>query len=253
MSGIQFVPRFLFGRIAAPTDLVEQGFSAVLIAAGAGIAKDLGIAGENAGGVMTADDLLKAVNQRLEDPALWLGRKVVIVGENSSAFACARIAVRAGSETTVVVRGPEAHIKALPMFVRHAVEEGVKIKAFTQPVKVVAGDDGCVRALGCRYLDYRMDAAGRMVLTQDGASEFMLEADTLITAAGWEANTLFLRDIPGLSFNANGSICTKSEFAETPLTGVFAAGAVVEPEMSLTDAMLSGMRAAHEIEKYLSA
>jgi glutamate synthase (NADPH/NADH) small chain len=143
-------------------------------------------------------------------------------------------------------------VKADPVFVRHAIEEGVKLKAFTNPVTVLTGADGCVTGLGCRYLDYRMDTKGRMVLVEDETAEFILPADTLITAAGWESNTLFLRDINGLEFNADGSLRTKSELAETSLRGVFAAGGVIEPEMSLTDAMLSGTRAAAEIDKYLS-
>ena len=120
------------------------------------------------------------------------------------------------------------------------------------PVEVLKGPDGCVSGLACRYLDYRMDTKGRMVLVEDETAGFSLEADTIVTAAGWEANTLFLRDIPGLEFNADGSLRTKPEHAETGVRGVFAAGGVVEPEMSLTDAMLSGTRAAQEIEKYLN-
>ncbi len=251
-AGVEFVTDFLFGRTATPADLFEEGFGAVLIATGIGVAKALDIPGENAGGMMTADDLLKAVNWRREDPRLWLGPKVVIVGDAGPAFSCARIARRVGRDVTVVVRGPETHVKANPMFVRHGIEEGVKLKAFTNPVAVLTGSDGCVTGLGCRYLDYRMDTKGRMVLVEDETAEFTLEANTLITAAGWESDTLFLRDIPGLEFNADGSLRTRSELAETSLRGVFAAGGVIEPEMSLTDAMLSGTRAAHEIDKYLS-
>ncbi len=251
-TGIEFVTDFIFGRAATPADLLEQGFGAVLIATGVGVTKSLGIDGESAGGVMSGDDFLKSVNWRREDPRSWLGSKVVVVGDQGPAFSCARIARRVGRDVTVVVRGPETHVRANPMFVRHAIEEGVKLKAFTNPVKILTGPDGCVTGLGCRYLDYRMDSKGRMVLVEDDTAEFTLEADTLINVAGWDANTLFLRDIPGLEFNEDASLRTKSEFAETSLRGVFAAGGVVEPEMSLTDAMLSGVRAAQEIEKYLS-
>jgi glutamate synthase (NADPH/NADH) small chain len=250
--GIEFVTDFIFGRSATPGDLFEEGFGAVLIATGIGVAKTLEIPGENAGGVMTADDFLKAVNWRHEDPRLWLGPKVVVIGDEDSAFSCARMARRVGRDVTVVVRGPETHVKANSMFVRHGIEEGVKLKAFTNPVEILTGSNGCAAGVSCRYLDYRMDTKGRMVLVEDEAAAFTLEADTVITVAGWEANTLFLRDIPGLEFNADGSIRTKSEFAETSLKGVFAAGGVVEPGMSLTDAMLSGTRAAHEIDKYLN-
>ena len=251
-AGITFVPNFLFGRIAAPSGLFEQGFGAVLLAVGAGVSRGLGIDGEGLGGVIMSEELFRAVNGRGEDPALWLGPKVVVVGEGGPAFSAARLAVRAGSEATVVVRGPETHVRALPMFVRHAVEEGVRIKAFTKPVRVAADAQGCVSGLACRYLDYRMDVNGRMVLTEDEGSEFVLEAKSLVVAIGGDPATLFLRDIPGLAFNPDGSLRTKPETAETFLAGVFAGGAAVEPEMALTDVMLSGVRAAQEIEKYLA-
>lgn len=250
--GITLVPGFLFGRIAAPAELLEQGFGAVLLAVGAGVGRSLGIDGEAAGGVIASEELFRAVNARGEDPALWLGRKVVVVGEGGPAFSCARLAVRAGCEATVVVRGPETHVRALPMFVRHAVEEGVRVKAFTKPVSIATDAQGCVSGLACRYLDYRMDSKGRMGLTEDEASPFFLEAATVVVAIGGDPATLFLRDIPGLEFNPDGSLRTRPERAETFLAGVFAAGAAVEPQMSLTDAMLSGIRAAQEIDKYLA-
>jgi glutamate synthase (NADPH/NADH) small chain len=248
-AGVTLVTDFLFGRKAAPADLLEEGFSAVLLATGVGVVAPLAIPQEDAGGIMTADDLLKAVNFRGEDPRAWLGRRVIVVGDTGPAFTCARIARRTGADATVVVPGPETYIKADEMFMRHALEEGVKIKAFTKPVKVLTGGNGCVTGLGCRYLDYRMDTAGRMVLVEDETAGFELEADTVINATDWEANTLFLRDIRGLEFNEDGTVCTKPEFAETSLANVFAAGGVVEPEMSLTDAMLSGLRAAQEIDE----
>lgn len=249
LAGVEFVTHFLFGRMASAQDLIEQGFAAVLVATGVGVCRAMGIVDENAGGVITADEFLKAINWRGEDPGLWLGRKVLVIGESGPAFACARIAIRVERDVTVVIRGPETHVKALPMFVRHAVEEGVKCKAFTKPAKIMVGNNGCVKALGCSYLDYRMDQKGRMVLTEDDSAEFTLEADTVINATGWDSNTLFLRDISGFEFNADGSLRTRSECAETMLAGVFAAGGVVEPEMSLTDAMLSGIRAAREIDE----
>ena len=252
-AGIDFVTDFLFGRMALPSELLEQGFGAVLVAAGVSSAQPLGISGEGGGGIITADDFLKAVNWRGEDPELWLGRKVLVVGEIGPAFTAARTAIRAGRKVTVVIRGPETHVQASPMFVRHAVEEGVQLKAFTKPVRVLSGPDGCVNGLVCRYLDYRMDTHGRMVMVEDEAGEFTLDAGTLITAGGWEADTLFLRDIPGLEFNPGGSIRTKPESAATALPGIFAAGGVIEPEMSLTDASLSGIRAAQEIDRYLNA
>ncbi|MFH0754401.1 MAG: FAD-dependent oxidoreductase [Candidatus Omnitrophota bacterium] len=251
-AGVHFVTNFLFGRVATALELLEQGFGAVLVATGAGRTSWLGIEGENAGGSISASEFLKAVHARHEDIHLWLGPKVIVVGENDAAFSCARMAVRARRQVTVVVRGPETHIKANPMFVRHAIEEGVRIKAFTRPVKMSVGLSGCVSGLVCRYLDYRMDGKGRLVMTEDETAEFTLEADTVVLSVGWEPDTLFLRDMPGLEFNDNGTLRTKPEMAETGVNGVFAAGGVVEPEMSLTDVMLSGSRAADEIDRYLN-
>lgn len=252
-AGVHFETNFLFGRLATAQELLEQGFGAVLIATGAGRSTLLGIEGEGAGGCFGADEFLKAVNGRQESADSCLGDRVLVVGENDAVFSCARMAVRAGRQAMVVVRGPETHIQANPMFVRHAIEEGVKVKAFTRPVKVVVGLSGCVSGLVCRYLDYRMDGKGRLVMMEDDTAEFTLEADTVIAATGWEADTLFLRDIPGFEFNSDGSLRTKPELAETRVPGVFAAGNVVESGMTLTDAMLSGTRAADEIDRYLNA
>ena len=252
LAGITFITDFLFGRTDSPKGMLEQGFGAVLLTAGVSSAKPLGIPKEGAGGVIPADVVLKAVNWRGEDPELWLGAKVVVVGEIEPAFAAARTAIRMERKVTVVIRGPETHIQANPAFVRHAVEEGVQLKAFSKPRRILTGPNGCVNGLVCCYLDYRMDVNGRMVMVEDDAGEFTLDADTLITAGGWEADTFFLRDVPGLEFNSDGSLRTKPESAGTSLPGVFAAGGVVEPEMAMTDTILSGIRAAQEIDRYLN-
>ncbi len=247
----------VFGRNITLAGLKDAGFKAVILATGAGVSTPLDISGGSVAGVFGASDLLRAWREsRLEGDAMNAffpaGKKIVVAGGGLAGLHIARIGVRLGREVLVVLSGSDADMKADAWLVREAAEEGIKFKTFMRPEKIQEDALGCFKALVCRPVDYRVDKEGRLSVVADDETEITFEADTLIVAAGNEANTLFYRTQPGLTFKEDGSLLLKADSTSTELRGVFAAGAVIDPLSGLLEAMVSGKRAAVEADHYLS-
>lgn len=254
--GVEFCPNVLAGRDIMPAELFDRGFAAVILACGAGLARMLGIPGEEAAGVRTVEDLLKARHWMKAGVEPYttpfdIGRKVVVAGSGEKAFDSARVLVRLARQVTVVVSGSESHAGVSEAMIREATEEGVQLSTFSRPRKVLKDAGGQVKGLVCDRLDYRIDTRGRLNVVADSGGEFTLEADTLITCAGNEPDTLFLRKIPGISVGADGSLAMKPGTWETTVSGVFACGHLVSPAAGLLEVMVSSKRLVAHIERFL--
>jgi glutamate synthase (NADPH/NADH) small chain len=254
--GIAFMPNTILGRNMSVQELFDQGFAAVVLATGAGVARSLGIPGEKAAGVMPAGDFLKCWREaRLgalpQDIDVPVGKKVLVAGPGAAGVHAARVLLRKGHDVTVIVNGPESELKADASGVREAVEEGVKFKTFMRPGKIVEDHTGSVKGLVCRPIDYRIDLAGKLSLVADTDTDVLFEADTVLVAAGGSPDTLFYADTPRLMRTQDGAVIMDRANAATSVEGVFAAGAVTDPSMGLAEAMVSGKNAAFNVDRFL--
>jgi heterodisulfide reductase subunit A-like polyferredoxin len=222
--------------------LKKSGYSAIFVATGAHKSNAVTLPGGDAAGVMYGLDFLCRVNL---GERVAVGNKVVVVGGGNVAMDAARAALRMGAASvTVVYRRGRTEMPALAEEIEQAVEEGVKIELLTNPVKVIAGDNGRVRGVECvRTMLGEPDASGRKnFLTVDG-SNFVIEADSFILAIGQSA------DLEGVPL-VNGKIAADEALA-TAIPGVFAGGDVVLGPASLVEAMAHGHRAAEAIHAHL--
>ena len=122
--------------------LTEEGFSAVFVGSGAGLPKFMGIPGENANGVFSANEyltrnnLMKAFTDDHDTP-IAAGKKVAVVGGGNVAMDAARTALRLGAEVYIVYRRGEEELPARVEEVHHAKEEGVIFKLLTNPKEIL--------------------------------------------------------------------------------------------------------------------
>ena len=256
-EGVKFELNTLFPRALSMENLFDEGgFSAVLLATGASISEPMGIPDENAAGVMPAANMLLWIRamragQGAYTTPQFLGSKVAVLGQNEMAFDAARTAVRLGKKVVLVIAGAESDIRVPADMARLAAEEGVQFKTFAVPESIKIDRVGCVKALVCRHLDYRVDSSGRLTVAAED-SAFEVEADTVLIARGMRPNTLFLSEIQGLDFNLDGSVWVKPDSSFTSVRKIFAAGHVVRPEASLLEVLADARRAAFEIAAFLN-
>ena len=132
----------------------EEGFDAVFIGSGAGLPKFMGIPGEQANGVFSANEfltrnnLMKAFREDYDTP-IYHGQKVAVVGGGNVAMDAARTALRLGAETHIIYRRSEAELPARVEEVHHAKEEGINFHLLTNPTEILVDDNGWVKGIRC--------------------------------------------------------------------------------------------------------
>jgi homotetrameric NADPH-dependent glutamate synthase len=258
-SGVKFETNKVVGKtFTVPQLLEERGFDAVFIAAGAGAPSFLGIPGEYAGRVYSANEFLTRVNLMggdrfpYQDTPISLGKSVVVIGAGNTAMDCLRVSKRLGAPTVrCVYRRSEAEAPARVEELRHAKEEGIEFYFLHAPVEIKVNDQGEVFGMKVQKMELgEPDEKGRRRPVP--LDEFVdLECDTVIYALGTNANPIIGQSTPGLALNKWGYIVADEETQGTSLPGVFAGGDIVTGGATVILAMGAGRRAAKAIGAYL--
>ena len=256
--GVKIVTDAVIGRSLTIDDLFEnEGFSAVFIGSGAGLPRFMNIPGEQALGVFSANEyltrsnLMGAFSPDSRTP-IMRAKKAVIVGGGNVAMDAARTAKRLGAEVHVVYRRSEAELPARAEEVHHAKEEGIIFDLLTNPVEIVADENGWVKGCTCIRMELgEPDASGRRSPVPVEGSEFTIDCDAVIMSLGTSPNPLIKKTTAGLEVNKRGGIIV-NEAEMTSRDGVFAGGDAVTGAATVILAMGAGKAAAKGIDEYLS-
>ncbi len=255
--GVNFVTNAVIGRTLTVEELKAEGFEAVFLGTGAGLPNFMGIKGENAKGVFSANEyltrvnLMKAYEEGSETP-VFRAKKVAVVGGGNVAMDAARTARRLGAEVTVVYRRSRAELPARREEAEHAEEEGVRFRLLTGPKEILTDAEENVIGMKCVEMELgEPDGSGRRRPVDRAGSEFVLEADCVIMALGTSPNPLLKRTTAGLETGKRGEIVA-DENGKTSLEGVFAGGDAVTGSATVILAMGAGKRAAQAMDEYLN-
>lgn len=220
------------------TEQAEGGFDAVFIAIGAHLSKRVDIPARDAGKVVDAVSFLRDVAAGSRPV---LGRRVAVYGGGNTAMDAARVARRLGAqESMIVYRRTRAQMPAHAEEAADAEREGITMNWLRTITQV--DDDLTVEIM-------ELDEAGR----PKGTGRFeKLEADTVILALGQEADTAFLRTIPGLQFDGD-VVQVDPRTLMTDVPGIFAGGDAVPSERTVTIGVGHGKKAARSIDAWLNS
>ena len=256
--GVEIVTNAVIGKTFTIDNLMEkEGYSAVFIGSGAGLPNFMGIPGENANGVFSANEFLTRVNLMKAHKADYMtpvsvGKRCAVVGGGNVAMDSARTAARLGAETHIVYRRSEAELPARVEEVHHAKEEGVIMDVLVNPIEIVVDSTGAVEGMRCVRMELgEADQSGRRRPVEIKGSEFMMEVDSVIMAIGTKPNTLIPSTTEGLEINKWNCIATEEGSYRTSREGVYAGGDAVTGAATVILAMEAGKKAAAEIEVYL--
>ena len=257
--GVRFETNKVAGKTFTVAQLIgDMGYDAVFVGAGAGAPSFLGIPGEFAGQVFSANEFLTRVNLMggekfpYLDTPVGMGDSVVVIGAGNTAMDCLRVARRAGASTVrCVYRRSEAEAPARIEELRHAKEEGIDFFFLHTPVEIRVDGDGNVAGMRVQKMTLgEPDEKGRRKpLPLDEFVE--LDCDTVIYALGTTANPIVAKATPGLGLNKLGYIVADEATQATNLPGVFAGGDIVTGGATVILAMGAGRRAAKAIGRYL--
>ena len=236
----------------------RQGFDAVFIGSGAGLPRFMGIPGENANEVFSANEyltrsnLMKAFKDEYDTPIARF-KKVAIVGGGNVAMDAARTALRLGAETHIVYRRSEEELPARAEEVHHAKEEGIIFDLLTNPTEILTDDKGNVTGMKCIKMELgEPDASGRRKPVEIPGSEFVMELDAVIMSLGTSPNPLISSTTKGLDINKRKCIVAEEENGKTSKEGVYAGGDAVTGAATVILAMGAGKAGAKGIDEFLS-
>ncbi|NFO32186.1 NADPH-dependent glutamate synthase [Clostridium botulinum] len=257
--GVKIETNVIVGRTITIDELFEEeGFKAVFIGSGAGLPKFMGIEGENANGVCSANEFLTRVNLMKAavdgyDTPVRAGKKVAIVGGGNVAMDAARTALRLGAESHIVYRRGESELPARVEEVHHAKEEGVIFDVLTNPKEILVDENGWVKGMKCIKMELgEPDESGRRSPVEIAGSEFIIDVDTVIMSLGTSPNPLISSTTQGLEINKRRCIIAEDETGLTSKEGVYAGGDAVTGAATVILAMGAGKKAAQAIDEYLT-
>jgi glutamate synthase (NADPH) small chain len=258
--GVEIRCNFVVGKTASVAELFEEyGFDAVFVGTGAGLPYFMGIPGENAIGVYSANEFLTRVNLMKAfsfpdfDTPVAIGPRVAVVGSGNVAMDCLRTSMRLGAEQVVCLyRRTRAESPARLEELEHAEEEGIDFRWLTSPVAIHSNEDGLVT--GVRVIKMELgepDSSGRRRPVPVEGSEYDIELDTVVMGIGQGPNPLVTKSTEGLQLNRWGNIVVDEATMMTSIPGVFAGGDIVTGAATVILAMGAGKTAAAGIDRYL--
>ena len=258
--GVKIETNVIIGKSVTIDELMdEEGFEAVFIGSGAGLPMFMGIPGETAKGVFSANEyltrnnLMKAFREDYDTPIVH-GKKVAVVGGGNVAMDAARTALRLGAEVHIIYRRSEAELPARAEEVHHAKEDGIIFDLLTNPKEILVDENDSVAGIRCVRMELgEPDASGRRRPVEVPGSEFEIDVDTVIMSLGTSPNPLISSTTIGLDVNKRKCIIADEETGKTSKDGVFAGGDAVTGAATVILAMGAGKAAAKGIHEFLSA
>jgi NADH-quinone oxidoreductase subunit F len=231
-------------------DLLEEGYRAVFIAAGAQSSKRINIPGEEEGlvglhyGLQFLTDIRAGKDIKLKG-------KVVVLGGGNVAIDVARTALRVGAQDVqIFYRRTKEEMPAWEKDVDEALEEGVVINPMWAPKQIIH-QGGKVTGIEFVHSMTVFDEEGRSSLKLDEEVTQLVEADTIIISIGQAPDISFLSKDSQLERALWGSLVVNENSLATNIPGVFAGGDFTTGPSIVINAIALGRRAALAIDKHL--
>ncbi len=232
--GVEIRTGIRVGEDLTLSDIREQGYLSIIIAAGAQGNPVLDIPGEKLDGVRSGIKFLQDLN--LGNISSLEGRRVTILGGGNVAVDSARSALRLGAESvTIIYRRDREDMPAYSEEVAAAEEEGIKFIFRAGPHSI--SGDGRVRSIFYQPMEPGdLDSSGRRRPIPADAPPTELQTDMVIIATGQKIEADFLPPI------------IDKNTGRTEVAGIYAAGDCLSGPSSIIEAIAAGRRAAEAID-----
>ena len=228
---------------------IRRNYDAVYISIGSHNAKNLGIPGEYAKGVIPAVEILRGIG----DDAMpdFNGKVVLVIGGGNVAMDMARTAKRLGAaDVNIVYRRRRVDMTALPDEVEGAVAEGCSLISLMAPSRIETDKKGQVKALWVKpQIAGQTDSSGRPKPVDSSEEEIKLPCDIIISAIGQATDIEFFEEYGIPVFRGNIQAGRSSVIDDVP--GIYAGGDCVTGPSTVIKAIGAGKVAAANIDAYL--
>ena len=249
--GVRIRTNIPIGNAITLNELQEE-YNAVFVGTGAGLPKFMGIEGEDASGVFSANEILTRINLMggfREDSKTPVkhAKTAYVIGGGNVAMDAVRSLKRLGVDAHIMYRRGEEELPARKMEVHHAKEEGIEFNLLQNPVKILVDEQNNVT--GMEVVDMMLTEPGedgrRSVVEKEG-SNHIVECDMVVMALGTGPNHEALKQSP-IALTERNLIQVDEQGTRTSLDNVYAGGDAVTGAATVILAMEAGKKAAKEI------
>lgn len=255
--GVKIMTDMIIGKVLTVDEIIDMGFDAVFIGSGAGLPMFMGIEGESALGVYSANEFLTRINLMKAyideyDTPIKRMKNVAVIGGGNVAMDAARCAKRTGAKNVYVIyRRGEEEMPARREEVLHAKEEEIEFKFLCNPTRILTDENMRVNGIECIEMELgEPDNTGRRRPIAKEHSEFNIEVDAVIMALGTSPNPLITGSAKDIEVNKRGCIIV-DENMQTSKENVYSGGDAVSGAATVISAMGAGKRAAAAIVEKL--
>ncbi|SDH45207.1 glutamate synthase (NADPH/NADH) small chain [Pseudomonas benzenivorans] len=227
--------------------LLRQQFDAVFLAIGLAASKRLGLADEEAPGLLAATDYIRELRQAADLTQLPLAERCIVLGAGNTAIDMAVQMSKLGAcDVNLVYRRGFEEMGATGHEQDIAKANQVRLLTWAQPEAVLLDDQGRVRGMRfarTRQVDGRLQATGE---------SFELAADAIFKAIGQAFDAGALADPLSRELKREGERIWVDATLRTSIPGVYAGGDCTALGQDLTvQAVQHGKLAAEAIHSHL--
>ena len=256
--------------------LLEE-YDAVVLACGASNPRDIKVTGRDAKGIYFAVDFLKTTTRSLLNSNFAdgkyvsaKGKKVLVIGGGDTGNDCVGTSIRQGAvavtQLEMMPKLPETRAANNPwpewpkvLKTDYGQQEAIAKfghdpRIYETTVKeIVKNKDGQVCAAKCVKLAWEKDPeTGRMNMKEIPDSEYTIECDLILIAAGFLGTQKYVADAFGVKLNARTNVETAPGAHRTNVDKVYTCGDMHRGQSLVVWAIREGRDAAKEVDTFLN-
>ena len=274
-EGVEFKTNVNVGKDVKASELLKN-YDRVILACGASHPRDITVEGRDANGIYFAVDFLKSTTKSLLDNDLKdgtyisaKGKNVMVIGGGDTGNDCVGTSIRHGAKSVLQLemmpKLPDERTadNPWPQWPRvcktdYGQEEAIEVfghdpRVYQTTVKEFLKDkNGNVKGAILVQLSPEKDKkTGRMIMTPVAGSEYKVDVELVLIAAGFLGSESYVTKAFGVETNARTNVATQPNSFKTNVDRVFTAGDMHRGQSLVVWAIREGRDAAREVDESL--
>ena len=276
-EGVEFRLNCNVGKDVKPAALLKE-YDRILLACGASNPRDIKAPGRDAEGIYFAVDFLKSTTKALWANDMKLkdgtyisakGKNVIVIGGGDTGNDCVGTSIRHGAKSVLQLemmpKAPDERAENNPWpewpkvcKTDYGQEEAIAVfgsdpRVYTTTVKEFVKDKKgkLCKAVLVKLESKKDEATGRMMMVEIPGSEYTVDADLVLIAAGFLGSENYVTKAFGVEVNQRTNVKTEEGHYASSVPNVFTAGDMHRGQSLVVWAIREGREAAKEIDESL--
>lgn len=273
-EGVVFRTGCNVGKDVKAASILKE-YDRVVLACGASNPRDIKVPGRDAAGIHFAVDFLKSTTKALWANEMKLkdgqyisakGKKVMVIGGGDTGNDCVGTAIRHGAKSVLQLemmpKAPDQRAENNPWpewpkvcKTDYGQQEAIALfghdpRVYTTTVKEFVKDKkgNVCKAVLVKLESKKDEKTGRMMMAEIAGSEYTVEVDLVLIAAGFLGSENYVAKAFGVELNERTNVKTAPGAYQTNVKNVFAAGDMHRGQSLVVWAIREGREAAREVD-----